>query len=185
MGKESLLRSAKDWFIDQGVQIRKTFTDSVGDYGFMVMIEGPDSRPTKLVVGAKNYPYKRGDDDVDVASFMEYKMIQRASDYGALLVLYVHSRDGFYVYDPTAFQRYGVPADDNSARSKQGEEWIDLPFRWGTSLEDWIDGYDTPQTEPTEDDPVPLFADQLAANTSTLDSYISHAAAAPAPDRSE
>jgi len=169
MSKTNLLGDAKDWFTSRGVKIRKTFSDGVGDYGFQVHLEGPTG-PTKLVVGAKKDAYTRA--DTDVGSFMRWKMVQRASDYDALLVLYLQARDQFFVFDPDAFLDHGVEPDDNSPRKERGEEWLDLPLDWAVSLEDWLAGYDAPKTELVESDPFPLFSDQLGVRSGTLDAYL-------------
>jgi len=173
MGKDSLLRTAKSWFKDQGVKIRGTWSDGVGEYGFSVVLASAEMNSTKLVVGAKKSAYRRGDDDVPVASFMKSKMVQRADDYGALLALYLDSRDEFLVFDPQAFLAYGVEPDDNSERAKKGERWLDLPVSWGASLADMLNGYDEPKAEPAENDPVPLFDDVLEnERTGTLQDWV-------------
>jgi len=173
MGKDSLLRTAKDWFIDRKVKIRGTWSDGVGQYGFSVRIASADFDARKLVVGAKKSAYRRGDDDVPVASFMKTKMVQRAFEYDALLALYLDSRDEFLVFDPEAFLRYGAEPDDSSERAKQGERWLDLPLSWGASLADVLNGYDEPKREPGERDDVPLFADQVEnERTGTLEDFI-------------
>lgn len=173
MSKDSLLRTAKEQFKDMGVSIRGTWSDGVGEYGFSVVLASAELDATKLVVGAKKSAYRRGDDDVPVASFMAAKMVRRADDYGALLALYLDSRDEFLIYDPQAFLAYGVEPDDNSQRAKKGERWLDLPLSWGATLGDVLNGYDEPKAEPAENDDVPLFEDVLEnERTGTLNDWI-------------
>lgn len=172
MGKDSLLRTAKEQFKNMGVSIRGTWSDGVGEYGFSVRLASQAFDGRTFVVGAKKSAYQRGDDAVPVASFMKTKMVQRAVDYDALLALYLDSRGEFLIYDPEAFLAYGVAPDDNSQRAKKGERWLDLPLSWGSTLEDVLAGYDEPKAEPGEADPVPLFADQTNERTGTLADYI-------------
>ena len=144
MSKKNLLREAKERFKEMGVSIRGTFSDGVGEYGFSVKIASEAFDARTIVVGAKKSAYRRGsgDDKTPVASFMEAKMVQRAQDYDALLALYLDSRGEFLVFDPTAFLRHGVEPDDNSARAKKGERWLDLPLSWGSTLDDVLAGYE-------------------------------------------
>jgi len=173
MSKDSLLRTAKNWFIDRDVTIRGTWSDGVGEYGFSVVLASAELDPTKLVVGAKKSAYRRGDDDVSVASFMASKMVQRADDYDAWLALYLDSRDEFRVFEPQAFLAYGVEPDDNSQRAKKGERWLDLPLSWGATLGNVLNGNDEPKAEPSENDDVPLFEDVLEnERTGTLNDWI-------------
>lgn len=173
MSKKNLLGDAKAWFTSRGVKIRRgPWSDDVGDYGFQVNVQGPEG-PTKLVVAAKNSAYNR--DGRPVASFMKYKLVQRTSDYDGKLLLYLGSRDQFFVFDPAAFLEYGVEPDDNSDRAERGENWLDLPLDWGVPFGDWLDGQAVPKTSPDADDPVPLFDDQLGARSGTLKSYMEQA----------
>lgn len=134
----NLLQQAADWFKARETAIGAWYNDDRGRYAFRVTVDGQ-----AFIVTAKKY-LKAGD-----ASFMRKKVVQRAIDTDALLVLFVAEGGYQYVFDPAAVMDYGEPPGDDSQRAKQGEDWLDVSARFGVPFEDWFDDRQDPPRHPT------------------------------------
>jgi hypothetical protein len=140
----NLLAHAADYFKSREVMVRFK-DDDRGRYAFTCMMPGVDGYKTPMVVTAKKYLVNR--DGVQVASFMERKVCQRASDMDGKVVLFVGGSDRWLVFDPDAILEHGLEPDSRSTRRKS-EDWLDVPAAWGCRLESYADRAASPQTEP-------------------------------------
>lgn len=131
----NLLSEAADWFKARQTGIQSWYSDDRGRYAFRVTVDDQD-----FVVTAKKY-LKAGD-----ASFMASKVVQRAIDRDALLVLFVKDGGYQYVFDPAAVKEYGeAPDPDESKRARDGEDWLDVTARFGVAFDDWYEGRSPPR----------------------------------------
>lgn len=141
-----LLGQAADFFKRRETHIQAWFDDDRGRYAFLSAPEGADGYRTRLLVTAKKYLIQRG--DTTFASFMERKVLERASDMDAKVVLFVAESDERLVFDPDAVLDHGIPPGEQSKRRQKGENWLDIPKSWGCPLMDYMDRRSGPRTEP-------------------------------------
>lgn len=135
----SLLGHAADWFKARNTGIRTWYEDDNGRYAFRVTVEGQD-----FVVCAKKYLHD-GD-----ASFMR-KVVLRAADLDAYILLFVQGDGRRLLFDPQQVQDQGTPSDPSeSQRAQQGERWLDVPTDWTVTFEEWYD--DGKEPVPTATD---------------------------------
>lgn len=139
-------------------------SDDVGRYCFIASIPGADGYESLCVVTAKKYLVDRDDGIFDgkAASFMKQRVLQRASDADAKVILYVARSDQWLVFDPDLALEHGVEPDDRSQRQRNGEQWLDVPKSWAVTMETFLDRNGTPRTTlPSDaaDDPDELKAD--------------------------
>lgn len=134
------LSDAAGWFKARKTPIQAWYDDDHGRYAFKVTV---DSEP--FVVAAKKYLYAGN------ASFMD-KVVLRANDYDAKLLLFVVDRSNPYVFNPQTVIEDGTDADGPRS-SNRGEAWTDVDAKAGVPLEDYVDGRDTPKRPESERDP--------------------------------
>jgi len=134
------LSEAAEWFKARQTAIEAWYDDAHGRYAFKVSVDGEP-----FVVAAKEYLYKGN------ASFMN-KVVMRAYDYDAKLLLFVTDRSNPYVFDPQTVIEDGEGAD-GPRTSNRGETWIDVDAKAGVPLEDYADGRDTPKRPESERNP--------------------------------
>jgi hypothetical protein len=131
-----LMRHAMDWFKSRETPIRALYEDDNGQYAFGIKLGG---RP--IIVTAKKY-LNDGD-----ASFMERKIIDRAIDMDALVLLFTQG-DQRLVFDPRTIKTHGTSdATESTARRKRGEAWIDIDADLSVAFEDWINGQQAPHPD--------------------------------------
>jgi len=124
-----LMRHAMDWFKSRDTRIRALYDDDNGQYAFAVRAEGQ-----YFVVTAKKY-LNDGD-----ASFMERKIIDRACDMDALVLLFTGD-DRRLVFDPQTVKTHGTSdATEVNERRKRGEAWIDIDADVSIPFEAWVRG---------------------------------------------
>lgn len=143
-----LLGQAADFFKRRETHIQAWFDDDRGRYAFLTAPEGADGYRTRLVVTAKKYHVRRG--DTAFASFMQRKVLERASDMDAKVVQFVADTDERLVFDPDAVLDHGIPPGEESKRRQQGEDWVDIPKAWSVPLMDYMDRRGGPRTEPKD-----------------------------------
>lgn len=134
------LSDAAGWFKARKTPIEAWYDDAHGRYAFKVTVDAET-----FVVAAKDYLY-RGN-----ASFMN-KVVLRANDRDAKLLLFVADGGYRYVFDPQTVIEDGDDADGPRS-SERGEAWIDVDAQAGVSLEDYADGRDTPKRPESERKP--------------------------------
>lgn len=140
-----LLGHAADYFKSRKVVVSFK-DDDRGRYCFTCSIPGADGRDIPMVVTAKKYLVSR--DGVQVASFMRRKVLERASDRNAVVVLFVGEVDRWLVFEPDAILEHGLEPDSRSTR-RNSEDWLDVPSSWGVPLEAFADHEAQPQTSPS------------------------------------
>ena len=130
----NLLASAADWFKARETRIRAWAEDENGRYAFAVRVDG-----RKFWVAAKKYLHG------DQASFMD-KLVRRAADQDAYLLLFVFEGGHRLVFDPERVQELGEPSNPNeSKRASNGEDWLDAPRDWAVDFQRWYDQGDQPE----------------------------------------
>lgn len=162
----SLIGQAADFIKARQVPITTWLKDEDGRYAFVAAIPGRDGHKSQMVVTAKDYLHKQ--DDERIASFMAQKVVQRAADNDAKILLFVRQSNNQLVFDPDLILEAGQPSGDESKRAKNGEHWLEVPAAWACSLEDFADRRDSPRTEPPAD--VDDVQDDQAP-TGTLEDY--------------
>lgn len=135
-----MLRNAQEWFKARKTRIQTRYSDDNGQYAFRVTVE---EQP--FIVVAKKYLHD------GQASFMAGKVVQRAIDSGAFLLLFTsHKR---LVFDPrTVWERGTHGSAERDDRAARGETWVDVDSDLGVSFEEW---YDRRLMPPTVDDTHP------------------------------
>lgn len=134
------LSNAAEWFKGRKTPIEAWYTDDHGRYAFKVSVDGET-----FIVAAKKYLYEGN------ASFMR-KVVLRANDRDAKLLLFVSDRSNPYVFDPQTVAEDGTDADGPRS-SERGESWIDVGAKAGVALDDYVDGRDTPKPPESQRDP--------------------------------
>lgn len=130
-----LLNQAADWFKARKTIVDAWYTDENGRYAFRVTVDGQP-----FIVGAKKYL------DSGNASFMGKKVVQRAIDQEALLLLFVKSDGRRLVFDPRTVDQLGDHGSTARAdRKARGEAWIDISIDAAVDFRDWYDHGDQPQ----------------------------------------
>lgn len=130
----SLLSAAADWFKARETPVKAWYGDDQGRYAFRVHVQG---KP--FIVAAKKYL-------VDgTASFMESKVVKRATDHNAYLLLFVQEGGRRLVFDPETVLKDGVPSSpSDSPRAARGEAWLDVTTSHAVDFQNWIDDRDLP-----------------------------------------
>lgn len=134
------LHEAADWFKRRKTRIRAWYDDDQGKYAFVVKVDGQ-----QLICCAKDYLHD-GD-----ASFMAQKIVLRAIDNEALIMLFVKNKR--LVFDPNTIAQEGTEVTAEDSRKQRGERWIDVDAKLSCSFEDWVDGNAEPPTPRSEDEP--------------------------------
>ena len=130
----AMLDQAADWFKGRKTSIRSWYEDDQGRYAFAVVVDGQS-----FVVVAKKYL------NDGQASFMSKKVVQRAIDTDALVLLFVGSGKRL-VFDPDTVMEAGQHgATHEDQRKARGEDWVDVDADLGVSFRRWYDG----DAEPT------------------------------------
>jgi hypothetical protein len=134
MAMSSLISATADWFKRRNTSIEAWYSDDGGRYAFRVSVDGQP-----FTVCAKKYL-------VDgTASFMASKVVQRAIDRDALLLLFVQEGGRRLVFDPNTVQAQGVASTpDDSPRARRGEHWLDIPTDHAVDFDAWADGHQQP-----------------------------------------
>lgn len=134
-----LITNFAEFFKARETPVRGWYSDQNGRYAFRVDLDGH-----RFVATAKKY-LNDGD-----ASFMRKKIVQRAQDMDAYIILFVGSTSDRLIFDPDTVEAAGTDdATAEDARRKRGEEWIDVPARYSVGLQEWYDHGEQPPT-PTD-----------------------------------
>jgi len=129
----SILNDAADYFKRRETAVQRWYSDDVGRYAFRVTVHDRD-----MIVTAKKYL------DGSVASFFAAKIVQRAIDTDALILLIV-PRGGYrLLFDPRTVKEVGEENTEKVERKRRGETWIDVRTDIAADLRDWVDGDDSP-----------------------------------------
>lgn len=131
----SLLPDAAEWFKARETRIGSWYSDDQGRYAFRVTLDGHP-----LIVTAKKYL------NDGKASFFAEKVVQRARDQNALILLFVFDSGQRLLFDPAAVQEAGEEVVAEDARRKRGENWIDVDADLAADFRRWYDGDDEPAT---------------------------------------
>lgn len=131
----SLLSDAADWFKRRETVVQTWYDDDVGRYAFKVTVDGQP-----MIVTAKEY-LNDGD-----ASFFADKVVQRAKDQDALILLFVFNSGKRLLFRPTTVQEVGVHRTAEQKRQKRGEDWIDIDSDHAASFRGWYEGREEPDT---------------------------------------
>lgn len=140
----SLLANAADWFKGRRTHIDGWYEDDTGRYAFSVTVDGQ-----RFIVCAKKYLQD------GKASFMADKVVQRAIDQEAYILLFTDG-DRRMVFDPVTIDRdgeHGTTARDD--RKARGERWIDVDADLSVPFRSWYDGRATPPEPSTPPEPDP------------------------------
>lgn len=123
-----LLSHAADWFKARQTGIERWYEDGHGRYAFAV-----DVNDQRFIVAAKTYL------DGGKASFFADKVIQRAIDQDALVLLFL--KDHRLVFDPETVNVIGDhDATQQTDRKRRGENWVDVNADVGVDFRRWYDG---------------------------------------------
>jgi len=123
-----LLSQAADWFKARETPIECYYRDGHGRYAFAV-----DVANQRFIVAAKQYL------DGGNASFFADKVVQRAIDQEALLLLFLKNHR--LVFDPRTVEMIGDHnATQQTDRKRRGEHWIDVTADAGVDFRRWYDG---------------------------------------------
>lgn len=129
----NLLSNAAEWFKARETRIDSWYSDDQGRYAFRVSV---DDQP--MIVTAKKY-LNDGD-----ASFFAEKVVQRARDRNALILLFVFQSGQRLLFDPATVQEAGEEAVGDDSRRKRGETWIDVDADIACDFRRWYDGTASP-----------------------------------------
>ena len=144
----SLIGNAADYFKSRQTMVERWFSDDQGRFAFRVTVA-----EVRFIVTAKKY-LKDGQ-----ASFMADKVVQRAIDSHAYILLFT-SDDRKLVFDPNTVKRAGTPDTAAEAdRRRRGESWVDVDADLSAPFMDVVDGVAEPPTVATIDAPE---SDELA-----------------------
>jgi hypothetical protein len=140
----SLLANSADWFKARKTMVRGWYNDGNGRYAFRVDLDGQT-----FLVCAKKYL------NDGKASFMATKIVQRAIDMDAMILLFT-SGDRRLVFDPQTVDQNGThDLAERSDRRRRGEQWVDVDSKLSCSFEDFMEGYDQPPG-PTDSPPTDI-----------------------------
>lgn len=127
-----LLGDAADWFKARQTRIGGWYEDDQGRYAFGVDIDGQ-----RFIVTARKYL------NDGQASFFTGKVVQRAIDQDAYVLLFV-SGDRL-VFDPAYILEHGDHDEPTEPdRRRRGEDWVSVPTDPSVAFEDWYDRRETP-----------------------------------------
>lgn len=139
----TLLSDAEGWFKARETRIERRYSDDQGQIGFRVTV---DQQP--FLVVAKSY-LKDGQ-----ASFMTDKVVERANDMGAFLLLF--TKEQRLVFDPrTVLARGDHGTAERQDRQQRGERWTDIDADLSVDFQTWYDRRLMPPT-PQETNPTSL-----------------------------
>lgn len=133
----SMIDHAADFFKSRRTQIEAWYSDDKGRYAFRVTVQGQ-----RFVTCAKKYV------NHGRASFMKGKVLERARDQDALVLLFIAEGNRWLVFDPRHALVHGEPSGGKSKRVKKGEDWLDVDTDCACSLEAFIDGHAEPDFDP-------------------------------------
>ena len=124
----SLLANAADWFKSRKTPLDRWFEDERGRYAFAVTV---DDQP--FVVCARSYL------NDGKASFMAIKIVQRAIDRDAYILLFTDG-DRRLVFDPiTVFEDGETDDVAEQDRERRGEGWVAVDAARSVPFDAWID----------------------------------------------
>jgi len=135
-----ILSDAAEYFKARNTPVERWYEDDRGRYAFTVTIDGQ-----RFHVAAKQYLHDGR------ASFME-KLVERAIDTDAYLLLFTGGAGGKLVFDPRYVHDAGEPSDpETSQRQRHTERWLELPTRGAVTFTAWYDNGATPTSTNSND----------------------------------